>query len=309
MEQIVLNKKSEREKARTRKFFLFISPWIIGFVVFSLLPMILSLILSFTWGTKITTWTSTPWEYSFKNYVYIFTEDTVFLRSVLNTFVYALIRVVGGIFVATLLALLYNNDIFGKRLFRTMAYATSIIPVSASSVIWIALLKGDNSLIQRMFVSIGINGIDLFTKTTALPTVVGLDIFCAAGSTMIVVLAALQGVPRELEEAAIIDGAGRIKRFWHVTVPMISSGLMFISVTGFIGAMQTYAQVKLLTGGGPEYATITMTMAVIERYNALGGKLCLGYACSQAWINFIIIMIFTRIYMKMLDKKVYYGDE
>lgn len=298
-----------REQIRTRQFFLYISPWLIGFVVFSLAPMILSLVLSFTWGSKITTWTSKPLVFSFRNYIYIFTEDQVFLRSVLNTFAYAMIRVVGGILAATLLALLYNNDLFGKRLYRTMAYATSVIPVSAATIIWSTLFMGDNSLIQRLLVSVGINGVDLFTKNNALFTVVGLDIFVAAGSTMIVVLAALQNVPMDLEEAAIIDGAGRIRRFWHITIPMISSGLMFISVTGFIGALQTYAQVKLLTGGGPEYSTITMTMSVIQRYNATNGSLCLGYACAQAWIIFFIIMAFSLIYIKMINKKVYYGDE
>ena len=309
MEKTSIKKASARERRRMRNFFLFISPWLIGFVVFSLAPMLLSLVLSFTWGSKITTWTSVPLEFSFQNYTHIFTKDTVFLRSILNTFSYAFLRVIGGIIVATALALLYNNDLFGKRMYRTMAYATSVIPVSAATILWSLLLKGNNSLMQRMFVSMGIHNIDLFTKSTALFTIIGLDIYVAAGATMIVVLAALQNVPLDLEEAAIIDGAGRFKRFMHITVPMISSGLMFISVTGFIGALQTYEQVKLLTGGGPEYATTTMTMTVISRYNATNGKLGLGYACAEAWIVFIIIMIFTMIYLKMLNKKVYYGDE
>lgn len=298
-----------REKARVCKFFLFISPWVVGLLVFSLLPMILSLVLSFTWGTKITTWTAGTLKFSFQNYAYIFSKDTVFLRSILNTFIYAFLRVIGGIFFATLLALLYNKDVFGKKLYRTMAYAPSLIPVTAASAIWILMLKGDSSLIQRMFATIGIRGFDLFSKSNALVTVVSLDLFCSVGSTMIVVLAALQGVPKELEEASMIDGANRFTRFWNITIPMISSGLMFISVTGFIGALQTYAKVQLLTGGDPEYATITMTMTVLSRYNATNGNLALGYACAEAWIIFLIIMIFTVIYLKLLDKKVYYGDE
>ncbi len=302
-------RRASREKMKERKFFLFISPWLIGFALFSLVPMVLSLVLGFTWGTRITTWTSEPLEFSLRNYIYIFTQDSVFLRSVGNTFLYAFIRVFGGILGATLLALLYNNDLRGKRLYRTMAYAPSLIPVTAASAIWILMLKGDSALVQRIFAAIGIHGVDLFSKSTALLTVVSLDLFCSVGSTMIVVLAALQGVPKELEEAAIIDGAGRMTRFWHITIPMISSGLMFISVTGFIGALQTYANVQLLTGGDPEYATITMTMTVLSRYNATNGNLALGYACAEAWIIFLIIMLFTLIYLKLVDRKVYYGDE
>ncbi len=309
MEQMTKRRKMTREKARICKFFLFISPWMIGLLLFSLAPMLLSLALSFTWGTKITTWTGENLKFSLRNYRYIFGEDTVFLRSVANTLIYAFLRVIGGIFLATMLALLYNNDLCGKKLYRTMAYAPSLIPVTAASSIWILMLKGDSALVQRMFAAIGVHGFDLFSKGNALLTVVSLDLFCSVGSTMIVVLAALQGVPRELEEAAMIDGASRATRFWHITVPMISSGLMFISVTGFIGALQTYAKVQLLTGGDPEYATITMTMTVLSRYNATNGNLALGYACAEAWVIFLIIMIFTVIYLKLLDKKVYYGDE
>lgn len=297
-----------RERVRTRKFFLFISPWLIGLSLFSLAPMLLSLLLSFTWGTKITTWTSKAMNFSFRNYVHIFTGDSVFLRSISNTFIYAFLRVVVGIFLATMLALLYNHELKGKKLYRTMAYAPSLIPVAAASSIWILLLKGDSSLIQRLLAEIGVLGFDLFSKGMALFTVVALDLFCSVGSTMIVVLASLQSVPRELEEAAMIDGANAFHRFWNITVPMISSGLMFSSVTGFIGALQTYAKVQLLTGGDPEYATITMTMTVLSRYNATTGNLALGYACAEAWVIFTIIMIFTVIYLKLLDRKVYYGD-
>ena len=306
--RIMKRKRLTREKARTRKFFLFISPWLIGLCVFSLAPMLFSLVLSFTWGTRITTWTSQDLQFSFKNYEYIFTKDDIFLRSISNTFIYAFLRVIVGLFLATLLALLYNNDLAGKKLYRTMAYAPSLIPVAAASSIWILLLKGDSSLIQRLLAEMGILGFDLFSKSTALLTVVSLDIFCSVGSTMIVILAALQGVPRELEEAAEIDGATPWHRFWFITIPMISSGLMFSSVTGFIGALQTYAKVQLLTGGDPEYSTITMTMTVLSRYNAINGTRALGYACAEAWVIFSIIMIFTAIYLKLLDRKVYYGD-
>ena len=298
-----------RGRLRTAKFFLFISPWLTGLVLFSLAPMILSLVLSFTWGTKIATWTSKDLIFSFRNYAYIFTQDKIFLRSILNTFLYAFMRVMGGLLFALLLAVLYNHDLFGKKLYRTMAYSVSLIPVAAASSIWILLLKGDSSLVQRMLAEIGIHNFDLFSKSTALVTVVSLDIFCGLGSTMIVILAALQGVPKELEEAAMIDGAGRVRRFWTITVPMISSALMFASVTGFIGALQTYAKVQLLTGGDPEYTTMTMTMSVLSRYKATNGNLALGYACAEAWVIFVIIMIFTLIYLKLLNRKVYYGDE
>ncbi|MGN1053416.1 MAG: carbohydrate ABC transporter permease [Candidatus Scatosoma sp.] len=300
-------KAMSRNKKTVIKFFCYISPWLFGLLVFTALPMLVSLFLSFT-SAKVATMTSKPIEFvGLENFKWLFTQDDAFVKSIGNTFFYAVVRVALGVICSVLLAVLFNKDIYGKKLFRTMLYAPSLVPVVASTLIWRLLITQDKNLLSNFLGSIGIYDFDALSKETAMLTVIFISLINGVGPTMIVVLAALQGVPQELEEAAIIDGASSVRIFWHITIPMISSSLMFISLTGFIGALQAYADIKLLTGGGPQNATITMAMCVVSNAFAMD-SFGVGYACSQAWIVFVFILIFSLIYFSLLKKKVYYGD-
>ena len=303
-----LNKKIfSRDKITVRYFFLFISPWIIGFSLFTLLPMVASFVLSFT-TSKVATITSKPLEWvGTWNYEHVLTDNTIFLRSIGNTFYYAIVKVGLGVVLAFLLALFFNQSMKFKGVFRTLIYAPSLVPVVASALVWKIILVSDGNIVVSLLENIGFQNVDFISETTAMPTVIFIALIGGLGPDMIVMLAALQTVPRELEEAAIIDGAGKISIFFHITIPIISSSLLFVSLTGFINALQVYASISLFTGGGPNYATITMGMQVVTNAFALD-SFGMGYACAQAWILFVIVMIFTMIYYKLITKRVYFGD-
>lgn len=302
------NKKAmSRDKKTVIKFFCYISPWLIGLFLFTALPMLVSLLLSFT-SAKVATLTSKPIDFvGLDNYKWLFKEDEAFVKSIGNTFFYAVVRVALGVVFSVLLAVLFNKDIHGKKLYRTMLYAPSLVPVVASALLWRLLITQDKNLLSNFLGSVGVYEFNALSKDSAMLTVIFISLINGLGPSMIVVLAALQAVPKELEEAAIIDGASPIHIFWNITIPMISSSLMFTSLTGFIGALQAYADIKLLTGGGPQNATITMAMCVVSNAFAMD-SFGVGYACSQAWVVFVFILIFSLVYFKLLKKKVYYGD-
>ncbi len=287
-------------------FYLFISPWIIGFLLFSILPMITSLYYSFTKITVLGLGRRAPEIIGFKNYIRIFTEDTIFLQSIKVTFVYALSRVILGIIIALLIAMLLNKKMMGKRIFRTLIYLPAIIPIVASAFLWRQLFSHDFSLLNYLLSFIGMPSINWLSYDNALTSIIIMSIWTGIGPTMIILIAALQNVPKELIEAAEIDGASIFAKFKMITIPMISSTLLYLFVTGFIGALQAYAEMDLLTSGGPGYVTTTMTMNVIQNAFSSDGS-GMGYASAQAWIVFIIILIFTIIFFKLINKHVYYA--
>ena len=232
----------------------------------------------------------------FSNYELIFTKDPVFIKSIANTFIYTGLRVFFAIAVSLLFALLLNTDIPGKKLFRTMIYLPAIIPVVGSALLWQLLFNYDMSIFNTL------------SYDHALFSVVFMSVWTGIGPTMVIILAALQGVPSEYIEAAKLDGAGVVRRFSFIVFPLISSSLIFLAITGVIGALQAYAEMDLLTGGGPGDATITMTMQVVGNAFSSDAK-GIGYASAQSWFIFVLVMALTMLFMKINNKFVYYGDK
>jgi len=299
--------RSTREKRTERNFFLFISPWIIGTVWFTLFPMIISLVLSFTKCNMATIAKKGAEFIGFDNFIYIFSKDPVFLKSIGNTFYYSFLYVFLRVVVSLLLAVLFNINIKGKKLYRILVYTPALIPVVATSLVWKVILLADSSFVGNLFFELGLPNVDFLSIDLAMFTVVFINLIGSIGPTMIIFLAAIQGVPRELEEAAELDGAGAVTRFFKITIPIISSSIMFVSLTGFISALQSYANIALLTNGGPVYKTTTMAMQVVQ--NAFSSDvLGIGYACAEAWVVFMVIFVFTLIYFRMMRRQVYYGD-
>lgn len=297
-------------KKRTRdriNFYLFISPWIIGFLLFSILPMVTSFYYSFTQITVLGLGRRTPEFIGLANYRSVILQDSVFVQSIGNTFVFAFARVFSGVFIALLLATLLNGKIPGKNIYRTMIYLPAIIPIVGSALLWKQLFSTDFSLYNYMLSWIGIAPREWLNYDNAMSSVILMSVWSGLGPTMIICLAALQNVPRELVEAAEMDGANKIKRFRHITIPMISPTLVYLLVTGFIGALQAYAEMDLLTGGGPGNRTTTMAMNVV--FHAFDGR-GMGYASAQAWVIFAIILVFSIIFFKIVNKRAYYesGD-
>jgi len=297
-------KRSTRQRIN---FYLFVSPWILGFCIFSILPMLTSLYYSFTKITVLGLGRRNPEWIGVENYIAVFTDDNVFIRSIQNTFIFSFGRVFLGIIVALLVALLMNTKIPGKRIYRTLIYLPAIIPIVGSAILWKQLFSTDFSLFNYFLSIIGIPPVEWLSYDNAMGSIIFMSIWSGLGPTMIILLAALQNVPRELIEAAKVDGANTVIRFRHITIPMVSPTIVYLLVTGFISALQAYAEMDLLTGGGPGNVTTTMAMNVV--FNAFDGR-GMGYASAQAWVIFAIILVFSIFFFKIINKRAYYesGD-
>lgn len=286
------------------KFWLFVSPWIIGFLCFTAIPMVVSIVLSFT-KARVSTLMRKPLEFvGFLNYKEMFTVDKLFLRSIGNTFVYSFAKVFLSILFGLLAALLLNCKYKGRNIFRTLIYTPCIIPAVASGLLLQLIFFQDRSLLVYVFDALGIGRLQFGSKQLAMPTIILSGATLGIGGNMVMILAGLQSVPSDIMEAAELDGAGGFKKLWHITLPMISPTLFFMMVTGFIGGLQAYAEIELVTGRS-EY-TMTMTMFVMD--NAFGG-IGMGYACAAAWIIFGVILAFTMIFYKVTIKRVFYMGE
>ena len=279
----------------------FISPWVIGLLWLTLAPFFMSVVLSFTKYQLA----RPPVFLGLENYRYLISKDPKFWISLRVTFQYSLIVVPLTQIEAILVALLLNQKVRGVAFFRTAFY----IPGMVSGVGWILLwvfLLGKTGAVNWFLDKLGIEGpAYLLDQRFALWALMLMTLFTVGGS-MLIVLAALQGVPQELYEAAEIDGGGELAKFWHVTVPQISPAVFFNTVMGIIGTLQTWQQGFLMTEGGPRNATLFYGLYLYFnafQYNQM------GYACALAWIMFVIILIFTGINFWGAKLWVYYEAE
>ena len=262
--------------------YLFIFPAIIGLSIFIVAPMIFSLIVSFTDWDMVS---SFHWV-RFQNYSNILTEDINFWNSIKVTFFYAILQVPCVQIFAFLLANLLNSKIKGLSFFRTIFYIPSIFPFIAVAILWMFIYNPDFGLLNQLLGVFHIPPQDwLVSKSLVLPSLVFMSMWMSGGA-MIIYLAALQGVPNHLYEAVEIDGGGRIRKFWHVTVPMLSPIIFFNSLMGLIGVMQTFNEAYVMTNGGPDKQTY-FYLFMIYREAFTDGNM--GYASALAWILFIIL--------------------
>ena len=295
-------------RIRRRRFFtrtdlvgyLFISPWIIGFLVFTLFPFIASLIIS------LTNWQIVgDWEFvGTANYQKMLSgNDRLFTESLKVTFTYSLTRVPLIQILALALACLLNQPIKGRALFRTIFYLPAVTAGVATAYLWAYLFSSNGGIINTVLGLVGIEGPNwLYSVEWSLPTLIILSCW-NVGTSMLIYLAALQAVPESLHEAAMIDGAGVLKRFWHVTVPMITPAIFFNLVLGVIGSFQGFTDAFIITQGGPGYSTLLYTLYL---YRTAFNDLHMGYAAALAWILFLILMTFTAVQMVLSKRWVYY---
>ena len=301
-------KVGKLKRQENRNFYLYISPWLIGLTLFTVIPLLMSLYFSFTNVVMSSALDGTHKFIFFDNYVRIFTKDHDFITSIGNTFIYTFFKVLFTTIFALLFALIFNSSIFAKKLDRVLVYLPAIIPVVSVALLWQMLFTGGEANIMNYFLSkIGFKPTNFFgSNSSAMATVIFVGVWSGIGPSMLIFLAALQNVPSDLLEAATIDGAGPIRKFFNIILPMISSSIFFVALTGVIGGLQAYAEIKLLTNGGPGIATTTMNMLIVNNaFNTLGNK-TLGYASAQGWVVFAITLIFTIIFIKASSKRVYY---
>ncbi len=284
---------------------MYISPFLLGFLIFTAYPLLASFYLSFTNFNII----SPPVWAGLENYQRAFTQDDLFWSSLGRTGKYALMVVPLGLACSLGAAMLLNQGFRGTAVFRTFFFLPSITPIIASVLIWLWLLQPSIGVVNYLLSLIGVPGPPWVQSTTwAVPSLVILSLWnTAGGSRMIVFLAGLQGVPQELYEAAHIDGASPWQRFWNVTLPMISPTLFFNMVISIIGALSVFSVAYIGTQGGPAYATY---FYVYHLYVSAFQYSLMGYASALAWIFLLIVLAFTVVQFNLSDRWVFYaGDD
>jgi multiple sugar transport system permease protein len=275
------------EQVNRRNGLLFCAPWLLGLTVFLAYPLCAAFYYSLCDYSVLLP----PVFVGFDNYVDLL-KDPLFWKSLYNTAYYALGSVVLGLFVSLGLALLLNSKVKGLGLYRTVFFLPSLMPVVASSILWLWMYNGQSGVINTCLRAIGISGPAwLADPAWAKPAIVIMAVW-GAGNAMVVYLAGLQDVPTSLYEAALIDGAGFFQRLVNVTIPMISPVIYFNVVLSIIAGFQAFTQAFIMTGGAGAPARSTL-FYVLNLYNVGFQDLRMGYASAMAWVLFVVILVLT----------------
>lgn len=286
----------------TLRGYLFILPVVLGLLIWTFGPMIASAYYSLT-DYKIT---GTPEFIGFKNFIDLFTKDRQFAISLSVTVRYAIMYMIMGQIVSLLIALLLSQRVRGISFFRTFFYLPLIVPYAASAVLWKYLFNKDYGPINAVFQAVGLTGINwLGSPDWALFALALMSVWGGAVMTILYV-AGLTHLPEELFDAAKIDGANAIQRFFYITLPMLSPTIFFNVVTGLIGAFQFFVPAFIMTDGGPLKATYFYNFNL---YDKAFKNLQMGYASAMAWVLFVIIMILTLLIFRSSALWVYYEGE
>lgn len=286
--------------------FLFILPWLFGFIVFIAGPFFFSFFLSFTQWRLVG---DIKW-LGFENYAQLLSgEDTRFVQSVYNTAYYVVFHVPGVLIISFVIAGLLNRKVKGIAIYRTAFYLPSITTGVATAVLWYWVLQ-PNGLLNN-FLDIFLKPLDiqapnwLGSTTWAMPGLIIMS-FWSVGTTMIIYLAGLQGIPQHLYEAAEIDGAGWWGKVRHVTIPMMTPQIFLTMVLAVIGSFQVFTAALIITEGGPADATLFLLLYLY--WNGFR-FFKMGYASAIAWILFFVILFLTIVQFLTARRWVYYEGE
>ena len=294
MSQSSLAEKERKAMLRRKNFknnwegYLYIAPWLIGFLLLQAWPMVYSIYLSFTDYSlfKEPNWVGLQ---NFKN---IFTIDFTFKKSLLTAFKFVGLAVPLKLIFALFVAMMLNKAVRGMSLYRTMVYLPSLLGGSvAIAVVWRNIF-GLEGYVNTILKALGFEAIPWLASTTwALPTLVLLNVW-QFGSSMIIFLAGLKQIPASLYESAKVDGAGPIRSFIHITVPQLSPVVFFNLIYGMIGAFQQFNSAFLISNGGPAHSTYLYAMMLYEKAFT---SYQMGYAAALAWILLAIVALFTGL--------------
>jgi multiple sugar transport system permease protein len=286
---------------KERWFYVLILPWVIGFLVFQLIPILSVGVLSFSRFNVVSgiTWIG------LENFKTLF-RDPLVAKTMLNTLYYTFVSVPLGLIFAFFLALLLNQKLRGVVIFRTIFFLPAVVSGVAVTLLWGWIFNPKYGLINAMLAWFGIRGPAwLMSETWAMPSVIIMSLW-GVGWMMLIYLAGLQDIPQELYEAAEIDGASRLKRMLHITIPMISPVTFFLFITSIIGSMQVFTPTYVLTRGGPNNAT--MTISLLTFFSAfMWDKM--GFASALALLLFLFIMAITLFQFGVGKHWVYYTTE
>jgi multiple sugar transport system permease protein len=285
--------------------FAFISPWAIGFLAFTIGPLLMSLYYSLSQYTLL----RSPQFVGLQNYTTALLRDRVFWKSVERTLLWSISTVPLGILGSFCAALLLNRPVKGVTFWRICFFLPSLTPTVAAAILWLWILQPDvgiaNMVIRMVF---GIKGPGwLSDPDWALPSLVMINLWTTIGSNrMLIFLAGLQGVPRELYDAALVDGANWWQRVWHITLPMISPTMFFNMILGVIGSLQVFGMAFVATAGGPAYATY---FYALHLYQTAFKSFDMGYGSALAWLLFLTILVLTVLQTKLASRWVYYAGD
>lgn len=299
-------------RAEAKSGYLFITPWLVGFAIFVIGPILLSIVYSFCHYEVVL---PARW-CGLDNYRSLFTDDIHFGKCLYNTVFYTVFSVPLGMATALALALLLNRPIKRIAFFRTIFYLPSVVPIVPSAVLWMWIFNPNFGILNALLKKIGVYPLLtalvgqktllwLTSEPLAKPALILMSLW-TVGPGMVIYLAGLQGIPQHLYEAAQIDGASPFRQFRHVTLPMLSPTIFFTMVMGIIGSFQVFTQAYIMTGGGPVDATLFYVLYLFR--NAFE-YFKMGYASAMAWILFIIVFILTMIQVKLAPRWVHYEAE
>ncbi len=290
--------------------YLFLSPWLLSFLILTLGPLVFSFFLSFC------NWDGGPLERlqwaGLDNYKRLLFEDEKIVKSLYNTAFYAFISVPLGVVLALLLAVALNQEVRGIIFFRTIFYLPKVVGGPATAILWIWLL---NPAFGPFNTILGMLGVPrewqpgwLTSETWSKPALILMSLWGVGGS-MLIYLAGLQNVPRQLYEAAEIDGAGEIRKFLTVTVPMMTPTIFFNLVMSIIGSFQVFSNAYIMTNrtlGDPNESALFYMLYLFRKAFE---EFDMGYACAMAWVLFAIILFFTMLVLKSTPFWVHYEGE
>lgn len=292
---------SAMKRREVRNFYLYTAPWLIGFFVLTLYPIVYSFYLMFTDMNL----TGVGKFIGLENLKYAFTDDPLFIKAFINTLKYVVMFVPSSIILAFFVALLLSKKVKGLGFFRTAFYIPYITSGVAVTILWGWIYQKDYGIINYVLSLFGIKGVNwLGDKNIAMISIVILSLW-TIGNNIIIMLAGIQDIPQSYYESAQIDGAGAIRQIFSITLPLCTPTIYFNLIVTIIAAFQVFQQPLILTNGGPLNSTYT---AAIHMYNNgfLYGKM--GYASMMAWSLFVVIMVITLVVISTSKYWVFYDD-
>ena len=278
---------------------LFLAPSLIGLLIFTIIPIVASLGLSFTdWNLL-----SSPKLVGFQNYGDVF-GDPVLWTSFKNTLVFAILIIPGSTALALMLALALNREFTGIRFIRLFFLTPGVASLVAIAMVWRWIYNDQFGLLNTFLNALGMQPIGwLTTKEWVIPSIVVMLLWSGMGFDAIIYLAALRNIPKHLYEAAEIDGANRWQRFWKITFPLLTPIHFYNLVIGIIGSFQIFDSIYVMTGGGPGFASRTYAFHL---YLQAFRRFKMGYASAMAWFLFLIIFVLTLIQWRVFGRRVEY---
>ncbi len=296
----MMNKKSS--KAARKEFLVgmgFILPSLLGFLVFTFIPVIISLVLSFSSWNFMQGWGAIKFN-GLSNYIRLFSDEW-FLNSYKNNILFTAVTVPVLIGLGLVMANIINKYIYGGGAVRTMIFIPYIASVVAVCTVWMVLLQPSYGPVNQALTALGVKNPPgwLADFKWSLPSIMIIYIWQQVGYYSIVFLAGLKGLPEDVYEAAKVDGASPIRQFFSITIPLISPTTFFLTIMGIIGSFKVFDQISVLTQGGPGSSSSVMAYYV---YRTAFDYFDMGYANTLAWALFVLVFLVTLIQWKLQDR-------